>query len=268
MYAIGEFARIARVTIKTLRFYDEAGLLKPARVDAASGYRYYRASQLPRLKRILVLKELGFTLEQLAGMLEEGVAATEMQGMLRLRQAEQQTRVQEEQNRLALIEQMIAEIAREGAPLDVVVQQTMPRWVVSVRDVIGSYGEIGRLYPEVYAQLGPKAATATPIAIWYCPAEQLGEIDAEAGVLVDGPMEVGGRLRCYQMEAALVASHTHHGSIEEFSDVYSRLTRWIEDSGWQPNGPCREVYLHIGNPVRQDDPSYVTEIQFPVERVA
>jgi DNA-binding transcriptional MerR regulator len=104
MHASGEFARIAHETIKTPRFYDETGLLKPARVDAASGYRYYRASQLPRLKRILVLKELGFTLEQLAGMLEEGVAATEMQGMLRLRQAEQQTGVQEELNRLAWIE--------------------------------------------------------------------------------------------------------------------------------------------------------------------
>jgi DNA-binding transcriptional MerR regulator len=102
-------------------------LLKPARVDAASGYRYYVASELPRLKQILVLKELCFRLEQLPGMWEEGVAAMEMQGMLRLRLAEQRTRVQEEFNRLAWIEQRIAEIAREGAPPDVAIQRTAPR---------------------------------------------------------------------------------------------------------------------------------------------
>lgn len=80
MFAIGEFARLAQVTVKTLRYYDEAGLLKPAHVDRDSGYRYYKASQLPRLNRILVLKELGFSLDQIATLLDEGVNEFELQG--------------------------------------------------------------------------------------------------------------------------------------------------------------------------------------------
>ena len=63
MLKIGDFARTARVTVKTLRFYAREGLLCPVYVDRFSGYRYYDIDQLPRLNRILALKDLGFTLE-------------------------------------------------------------------------------------------------------------------------------------------------------------------------------------------------------------
>lgn len=266
MFAIGEFARLAQVTVKTLRYYDEAGLLKPAHVDRDSGYRHYKASQLPRLNRILVLKELGFSLEQIASLIDEGVNEFELQGMLRLRRAEQQTKIEQESSRLAAIEFMIQEIAREGTPLEVVIKDSTPAWVVSVRDIIQSYPEIGRLYPEVYSQLGAKAMEGTPIAIWHCPDSKSSDIEAEAGVLFKEPLTVNGRLQCYQLPATRVASYVHHGSFQQFKGVYDRLTRWMEDTGWRPSGPCREIYLHIGNPVRQDDPTYVTEIQFPVEK--
>src|SRR6187431_3208576 len=69
MFRIGDFSRLARVTIKTLHHYDEAGLLQPKHVDRQSGYRYYDASQLPTLHRILLLKDLGFSLEQIRDLL-------------------------------------------------------------------------------------------------------------------------------------------------------------------------------------------------------
>jgi DNA-binding transcriptional MerR regulator len=66
MFRIGEFSHLARVSKRLLQFYDEIGLLKPARVDLQAGYRYYSARQLPRLNRILALKELGFSLGTIA----------------------------------------------------------------------------------------------------------------------------------------------------------------------------------------------------------
>lgn len=267
MFAIGEFARLAQVTVKTLRYYAEAGLLKPAHVDRDSGYRHYKASQLPRLNRILVLKELGFSLDQIATLIDEGVNEFELQGMLRLRRAEQKTKIEEESSRLAAIEYMIEEIAREGAPLEVVIKDSTPTWIVSVRDVIQTYPEIARLYPELYSQLGAQAATGTPIAVWHSPENRSSDIEAEAGILFNHEIPVTGRLGCYQLPAVRVASYVHHGSFQQFKGVYDRLTRWMEETGWRPSGPCREIYLSIGNPVRQDDTSYVTEIQFPVEKV-
>src|SRR5262245_24704386 len=70
VFKIGDFSRIARVSCRLLRYYDEIGLLKPGSIERDTGYRYYSASQLPRLNRILVLKELGLSLEEIARVLD------------------------------------------------------------------------------------------------------------------------------------------------------------------------------------------------------
>ena len=63
---IGDFSKLSRVSIKALRYYDQMGMLKPIDVDRSTGYRSYSVSQLPRLNRILALKDLGLSLEQIA----------------------------------------------------------------------------------------------------------------------------------------------------------------------------------------------------------
>ncbi len=70
MFKIGEFSKLSQVTVKTLRYYDEIGLLKPAEVDRFTSYRYYSVDQLPRLNRILALKDLGLSLDQVAHLLD------------------------------------------------------------------------------------------------------------------------------------------------------------------------------------------------------
>lgn len=232
-------------------------MLKPAHVDRDSGYRHYKASQLPRLNHIL---------DQIATLIDEGVNEFELQGMLRLRRAKQISKIEEESSRLAAIEHRIEEIAREGVPLEVVIKESTPSWIVSVRDVIQTYPEISRLYPEVYGQLGAQAASGTPVAVWHSTGNKASDIEAEASILFNHEIPVSGRLGCYQLPATRVASYVHHGSFQQFKGVYDRLTRWMEETGWHPSGPCREIYLHIGNPARQDDTTYVTEIQFPVDK--
>ena len=78
MIKIGEFSKLAQVPIATLRYYDQVGLLKPDKVDATSSYRYYSVSQLRRLNRILALKGLGFSLEQIAAALDDGLTLEQM----------------------------------------------------------------------------------------------------------------------------------------------------------------------------------------------
>ncbi|WP_019509548.1 helix-turn-helix domain-containing protein [Pleurocapsa sp. PCC 7319] len=88
MLKISDFAQLSRISPKTLRLYDRLGLLKPATVDRQNNYRYYSASQLPRLNRILVFKELGFSLEQISQLLDDNLSVSEIRGMLRLKQLE------------------------------------------------------------------------------------------------------------------------------------------------------------------------------------
>ena len=88
MFKIGDFSKLAQVSVKTLRHYGKMGLIKPAWIDRFSGYRYYTADQLPRLNRILALKDLGFSLEQIRQLLRDDLPAAELRGMMRMKQAE------------------------------------------------------------------------------------------------------------------------------------------------------------------------------------
>jgi DNA-binding transcriptional MerR regulator len=114
MIKIGEFSKLSHVSIKALRYYDEVNLLKPIEVDKSSSYRYYPANQLPRLYRILALKDLGLSLEQVAQVLNEGVSPEQLRGMPRLKYAELQQHLAAEQARLQRVEAWLNTIAQEG----------------------------------------------------------------------------------------------------------------------------------------------------------
>ena len=104
MFTIGDFARHGRVSVRMLRHYDATGPLRPAHVDPASGYHYYTAAQLARLNRVIALKDLGFTLQQVQDIVDEKVGAEKLRGMLRLRQAELETVVAAASARLVQVE--------------------------------------------------------------------------------------------------------------------------------------------------------------------
>src|SRR5215475_5609414 len=104
MFRIGDFSKIAQVSGRLLRYYDEIGLLSPEYSDPQTGYRYYSAEQLPRLNRILVLKELGVGLEQIARLLGQDTSSDEMRGMLLLRKTQIVQAMQDDLAQLHLVE--------------------------------------------------------------------------------------------------------------------------------------------------------------------
>src|SRR5690349_5749212 len=117
MFKISEFSQLSQVSIKTLRYYDQLGLLKPAQTDPCTGYRYYMASQLLRLNRIMAFKELGFTLEQIVQLLDEQISPEQMRGMFRLKKAQIQELIESEQERLGRLEGRLHQIEQEGGEL-------------------------------------------------------------------------------------------------------------------------------------------------------
>jgi DNA-binding transcriptional MerR regulator/predicted transcriptional regulator YdeE len=265
---IGDFSALTQVSIKTLRYYDDMGLLKPIHVDRSSNYRYYSASQLPRLYRILSLRDLGFPLEQITKLLDDGVTAEQLRGMLVLRQAEQETRVREEQDRLARLAARLRLIEREGdMNKEVVLKEIAPQWIASVRGIIPAYPAVGMLYGELFGTLGPAAISGLPVAIWHDGEHKESDIDGEAGVYLKQAVQARGRVKVYELPAAAVASVIHQGAYNRLSEGYDAVLRWVEANGYRISGPVREIYLKCSQPVRQDDESYVTEIQIPVEKV-
>lgn len=114
MFTIGEFGRLGGVSVRTLRHYDEIGLLRPASVDPDTGYRGYLPAQLGQLNRIMALKELGLSLTQTRRLLD-GITLDELHGMLILLRAQLEHELEANQNHLLGVEARIRSIAREGA---------------------------------------------------------------------------------------------------------------------------------------------------------
>ena len=118
MLRISDFAQLTRVSPKALRHYDRLGLLKPDKVDNNSQYRYYSAAQLPRLNRILVFKELGFSLEEIGRLLTENISLEEIRGMLHLKRSQIEQRLQQDRDRLIRVETRLQELEQEKTMSD------------------------------------------------------------------------------------------------------------------------------------------------------
>jgi DNA-binding transcriptional MerR regulator len=154
-----------------LRHYDAIGLLRPAAVDPATGYRFYRAYQLGQLNRILVLKDLGITLEQLRAILDGQVNTDQVEGMLRLRQAQLRAKIAADTDRLASIEAKLAVIGGD-CPMsseDVLLKEFPAIRVAALAATAASYGPedispvIQPLYPELFRRL--EAAGVQPVGL-------------------------------------------------------------------------------------------------------
>lgn len=273
MIKIGDFSKLSRVSVKTLRYYDELGLLQPVEIDRFSGYRYYSLDQLPRLNRILAFKDLGLSLEQIKGLLDENLPAGHIRGMLRLKQAEIEHHVQEEQERLKRVEARLRLIEQEDVmtPYEIVLKRVEPQWVASVRGVIPNYDESGpifdrlfdRAYGYVYHQGIKKVGCG--IAIYHDSNGQAQGIEVEACAPVYEKLQPGQDVLVYELPAVeSMASVVHHGPFATISLAYKAMLAWIEQNGYRITGPTREVYLQYER--GGDQSKYVTEIQFPVSK--
>lgn len=279
MFKIGEFSRLVQVPVATLRYYDQVGLLKPLEVDRFTGYRYYSASQLPRLHRILALKGLGFSLEQIGAVLDEGLTAEQMRGMLRLRHAQISQQLADVQNQLEEVEVRLQQIEREAelSNYDVMLKQVEPLLVALVRAILPRHSASGSLFPEVYEAIVPHVAEALgphpgqggqTLVLWYDTEHKETEVDGAAAFILRCRVPDKGRMRVEELPACTMAATVHHGSYNTIGEAHEAILRWIEANRYRIVGPDREIYLYNAMPIRLDDPTYVTEIQYPVEKLS
>ncbi|MCL6613623.1 MAG: MerR family transcriptional regulator [Firmicutes bacterium] len=268
MIKIGDFSKLSLVSIKTLRYYDELGLFKPIRVDESTGYRYYSAEQLPRLYRILALKDLGLNLDQIAALLKEEPSAEQIRGMLRLKKLEVEDRLAEERMRLRRVEALLEQIEREGRmPMYEVVLKKIPaQRVAAVRRILPNYGLIGGLFGELFGPLMGRARFAgPPLGIYHDQEFKEENVDVEVAVPVEGGVPSDAPAQIRELAGGEMACAVYQGPYERIGEAYNAVMAWLEPNGYHIAGPVREVYLR-GPGDTQNPEEYVTEIQVPVEK--
>lgn len=279
MFKIGDFSRIARVSCRLLRYYDELGLLKPAQLERDSGYRYYSASQLPRLNRILVLKELGLSLEEIARVLDSNLSAAELRGMLLVRRNDAQRALAEEMERLRHIESRIAQIDAEGelSVDDVIMRSEPAQQLLCTRRIVPSFAaarDLIRELSESVRTLKSKGVLGRLTAIAHAQEFEVDRIDVEAGFVLQGELPQsqvrlasGETLSVRELPAVeRMATCVRIGLPERAHLITGKIGVFLEANGYALAGPSREVFLQPPRPERMEES--VVEMQFPIANAA
>jgi DNA-binding transcriptional MerR regulator/effector-binding domain-containing protein len=267
MVNIGDFARLGGVSTRMLRHYDALGLLAPAEVDAQNGHRSYDVTQLAVLNRLVALKGLGFSLQEVGVLLREGVDPAEMQGMLRLRRAELARQVQHDRHildrvtaRLRLIEEenlMNAQIETKHADALslAALSATAPN---ASRQSTGP--TVQSLFEHVCDLMDAASAERTSPVAHYIPNPG----DSSSVLVTAGFVVPGGQvpdLETYPVPAAEVASIVHHGPMTGIAAAYQELARWAESTGHHTSLDSprwRELYLEADG---DDQTEWIVEVQ-------
>ncbi|MFI7143360.1 MerR family transcriptional regulator [Nonomuraea sp. NPDC050022] len=269
MFSIGDFARLGLVSVRMLRHYDAIGLLRPAHVDPATGYRSYQAAQLSRLNRIVAIKDLGFTLEQVRAILDDKVSTEELHGMVRLRRAQLEARISADLARLRGVEARLRTIETEGHMQtdEVVLKEIAATRVAELSARAASYeGEdIGPVIKPLFVELcgrleAARVTIAGPGIAYYIP-----EDDGAVMVHVAFPFTAEEKdeydvqfVTLPRIETA--ATIIHHGPMEEVGPTFQALAHWIEANGYRSSGLAREISLHCPDDLAE----WVTELQIEV----
>jgi DNA-binding transcriptional MerR regulator len=267
MYGIGAVARLAQVSVRTLRHYDDIGLLRPGYVDPASGYRYYLPGQIPRLHRILVLRDLGVSLSAISELLAADVSTEQLRGILRLRQAEAAAALAAQGEQLIRVEIRLAQLEEEQmADYDVIIKRLDPvRLVALSADITGpeQIAETGaRMWPELHAALSQHQVSFGGLS-WML-YEDSGDSERPMRVTTALPIPAGltideDGLTTIELPAVERAATTVvHGAPEDkFADAFQAVHAWIDRSGATSAGHDRELYIDCDGPRE----TWVTEIQ-------
>jgi DNA-binding transcriptional MerR regulator/predicted transcriptional regulator YdeE len=272
MLSIGDFARLGHVSPRMLRHYDELGVLHPERVDTVTGYRWYSMSQLGRLHRLLALRDLGFTLDQIQAVLDDEPPLDQLRGMLRMRRAQLELGLAEDEARLRRVDAHLRALERSTtmSTPDIVVKTTDPLRIAEASATAPGFGSenlgpvFARLVPVVLASIEKTGARPNMLVAWYEEPDDDGSIVLHAGFDIgDQPVEGDERVRVVELPVVEVASVVHRGTMDAIEGVYETLVGWVEDSGYRLAGRSRELYLEHDD----TDPSRnLTELQMPIAK--
>jgi DNA-binding transcriptional MerR regulator/effector-binding domain-containing protein len=269
-FKIGEFSKLCQVTVKTLRHYETVGLLIPAEIDEWTGYRYYNTSQLRRMSNILYLRRLGFSLEEIADILEGSLEVPTL-GAIRAKIAQAGEEVERLLWRSAELAKLEAKLLKRENIMEKVFEKSLPSRIFAThRRKVASYQELFNLMPNVIGPEMQRLGCECPDPQYCFTVEHQPEhgkdIDIEYFEAVT-KAGVDSELITFKMaeEVTLALCINHFGVYEGLPQTFADLYDYAEAQGYKPAGLARFCYIDgIWNKESEDE--WLTEIQLPVTK--
>lgn len=263
---IGEFARLVDLSVRTVRYYGDVGLLPPGSIDPTSGYRRYRIDQVERARQLIALKATGLSLDEIRLVLDDELSISEFRSLLEANLANleaESTRLDEQLQRArAQLDQLNRRM--EQAVPEVTVKKSEQKKIAFIREQIGSTSEIAPMFERFFRLIDPSDSIGPAGNIYHYFAEDGSSIDLEAVIPVADSYEPPSGVSVRTVDSTDVACLTHAGAFSRLGEAHAELMSWIESNGYKVTGPSYEWNVVCTPPVTQDNESYVTDIEYEV----
>jgi DNA-binding transcriptional MerR regulator len=268
MYQIGLFSKINHITTKTLRHYDEIGLLKPDYVDYITGYRFYTNDQLPRLHQILALKQLGLSLGEIKDIIENSAS---IEVFLKIKERELIKSISTEKHRLKQVKTWIGYVKGENPMNYSPIIKKLPHAIIaSMRTIVPSYNTYFDIVPKMGEEMIRQGAVCKEdpeycFTIYHDGEYKESDIDVEICEAVVKACEDTDKIKFKEIsEVPAAACVLHKGPYSTIREAYAFIFKWIKDNNYEVIDKPRESYIDgIWN--KEDEDEWLTELQVPVK---
>jgi DNA-binding transcriptional MerR regulator len=251
-YRIGEFADLSGVSPKTLRFYDEIGLLRPAIIDPRTRYRMYVPEQLQELAAILALKEVGVSLAEVRKLTGKNRSSKDRRQVLSELKERIQQSIESATQTLSWIDAALNELHDSEHLIPVVVKRRQPVFIASIRSTVESYAQIERFEQELLKAVPLNAAGDLRGVLWHRCAES-GSPEGEPFIALKERIPARSGYELKQLPAATLACAYSEDDEMSAEHAYAAIRKWMNARGYRLAGPKREIYV-----------DRFLEIQFPL----
>jgi DNA-binding transcriptional MerR regulator/DNA gyrase inhibitor GyrI len=269
MFQIGEFSQITGLTIKTLRFYHERGVLVPARVEAGSGYRYYDQRNVETARSIVTLREFGFGLDEIVEILRGHSDESDILNFLEQRRESLKSAIARDRDLVRCIDRIIQQesearhMARQKDAYEVELKTLPPLLIAGIR-IKGRYEDCGKVFARLGRALG-RHISGRPLCLYYDGEYREDDADFEPCMPVRKPLQADG-IDVREIAGGRCISLVHRGTYKELGRSYERLLKYAKERGYKMLLPTREVYIKGPGMIFRGNPKkYLTEIQILVE---
>lgn len=270
MLKIGDFSKLSRISVRMLRYYDEMGLLRPELTDKFTGYRYYSESQLLAAGHIAALRDMGFSLGEIAAI-SGGADSAQMEGILSLKEAELETRLEETKQRLRLIETAMNRLREEKRMnYDITVKTLPERYAATVRMTIPSYDEEGMAWSVMMSEtaaMNLEPANPCLCSVTFLDGEYMEkDPEIEAQKTVRGKYADTEHVKFKTLPEVTFASAIHKGSYDGINAANAAVAAWINENGYEFLSPAFNIY-HVSPHETNNPEEFVTEVCYPVRKI-
>jgi DNA-binding transcriptional MerR regulator/effector-binding domain-containing protein len=269
VYTIGEFSRITGLSIKTLRFYHEQGLLEPSAIDEQSGYRYYAPAKIEIAEVITRLRALDLSLAEIAELLRSSDDDGDVLELLERQKSVIGQKFKQYRGIDRSLNQLITRLKEERmfakTAVHTIEEKVLNPMLIAAIRMHGRYSDCGQAFGRIARHFGRHLA-GPPFLLHYDTEYRENDANFEACFPVRQRKEVDG-IEVRELTGGLCVALVHKGPYEDMGRSYAKVFDYFNEKGYQAEIPTREVYLKGPGMIFKGNPErYLTEIQVPVQR--